>query len=323
MTGKERVSALIEGRRPDRVPLYGWLKANLSEEIEQAFGSVEAFEDRYEFDLSHIFARATPYAKETIESARSSLGRDLEPSNLLDLPMTDPGDMAFYDTVREELRHHSVERDRFTYLQTPGVFEHHNGYFGFENHLAYLLLYPDEIREAYRRLTEWVSVYASVCVDLGVDMIHVSDDWGSQNSLLFSPEVFRDLIFPFHVETVEHIHRLGAKASLHSDGDINEALDGVVEIGYDVVHPYQESAGMNYEKYLAGYSGKFAIMGGIDIQRDLGFGDPDRAIGEIDRVLELCRDRGLILCTTHFVQNHCSIDELVAVFDHIVKAIRL
>ena len=321
MTGKERVTALIEGRRPDRVPLYGWVKANLTDEIAAAFGSVDAFEDKYGFDLSHIFSRATPYASEVIETARESLGRNLEPSDLLDLPMTDAGDLSFYDSVRSELRHHSIERNRFTYVQTPGVFEHHNGYFGFENHLAYLLLFPDEIRELYRRLTEWVAIYASVCVDLGVDMIHVSDDWGSQNSLLFSPEVFRDLVFPFHFETVDHIHRLGVKASLHSDGNVNEALSGVVEIGYDVVHPYQESAGMSFNTYLSGYADKFTIMGGIDIQRDLGFGDPDRAIREIDRVLDICGDRGLILCTTHFVQNHCSIEELVAVFDHISATI--
>ncbi|MBT3292178.1 MAG: hypothetical protein HN380_32920, partial [Victivallales bacterium] len=48
MTSRERVIEVIEQRRPDRVPVYGWLKANLTDQISAAFGSVEAFEDKYE-----------------------------------------------------------------------------------------------------------------------------------------------------------------------------------------------------------------------------------------------------------------------------------
>jgi len=36
------------------------------------------------------------------------------------------------------------------------------------------------------------------CLDLGVDMIHVSDDWGAQQGLMFHPGLWRRLIFPNH-----------------------------------------------------------------------------------------------------------------------------
>mgnify|MGYP005850974189 FL=1 len=36
---------------------------------------------------------------------------------------------------------------------------------------------------------------------------------------------------------------------------------------------------------------------------------------EIERVLTLGADGGLIFCTTHFVQDHCSIEELKFAFD--------
>lgn len=317
MNGTDRVRAVIARERPDRIPLYAWLRANLAEELTAEFGSVEAFEDAYDFDLSHVFSGMLPYDDEVVKSARADKGGPIEPGDLLDLPLTDPDEDALYDRVREAVRHHKHERGRFLYVQTPGVFEMHNRYFGIENHLAYLLLFEDELHLAYRRLTDWVLSYADRCIDLGIDMIHVSDDWGAQKAMLFAPDTWRRLIFPYHRLVTEHVHARGAYVSLHSDGNINQALDGIVELGYDVVHPYQESAGMSYDRYLEGYQDSFTVMGGIDIQRDLGFGEPDRAIGVIDRVLETMGDRGMILCTTHFVQHHCSIEELVAVFDHI------
>jgi len=47
MTSRERVVAVIEHRKPDRMPIYGWVRANLGDKIADAFGSVEAFEDKY------------------------------------------------------------------------------------------------------------------------------------------------------------------------------------------------------------------------------------------------------------------------------------
>lgn len=32
MNSRERVIDVIEGRKPDRIPIYGWVKANLDEQ---------------------------------------------------------------------------------------------------------------------------------------------------------------------------------------------------------------------------------------------------------------------------------------------------
>ncbi len=55
MTGRERVVATIERKPVDRIPIYGWVRKNLEDELTKAFGSVEAFEDHYELDYAHIF----------------------------------------------------------------------------------------------------------------------------------------------------------------------------------------------------------------------------------------------------------------------------
>ena len=110
--------------------------------------------------------------------------------------------------------------------------------------------------------------------------------------------------------------------SVHSDGNVNQVLDGIVELGYDVVHPYQESAGMDFQYYLDNHRSDFALMGGLDVQTTIGFGDYDRLRSDIERILGMFRDGGMLFCTSHYVQDHCTIEELVFAFDLIYKTVR-
>ena len=55
MDSTERVRNAIQGKPLDRQPIYGWVSANLSEEIADVWGSVTAFEDHYEFDMANMW----------------------------------------------------------------------------------------------------------------------------------------------------------------------------------------------------------------------------------------------------------------------------
>ncbi|MBM3492952.1 MAG: hypothetical protein FJX72_01320 [Armatimonadetes bacterium] len=153
------------------------------------------------------------------------------------------------------------------------------------------------------------------CLDLGVDMVHVSDDWGAQTGLLFSPRTWWKLIYPAHLVTCEAVKQRGANISLHTDGNNMAVVDGIIQLGYDVVHPWQESAGMSLQTHRERYVDSFAVMGGLDVQTTIGFGRFDILRAEIERVLRMASDGGIIFCTSHFVQDHCTIEELRFAFD--------
>jgi uroporphyrinogen decarboxylase len=244
------------------------------------------------------------------------------PEELLSYPLSDPDEYEAYDDIRARLKHHGEDRERFCYMQTPGFFECYNGVFGIENHLCYLALYPDEINELYRRQLEWSKRFASNALDLGMDMIHISDDWGAQNGMMFSKEMWGRLIRPRHAALIREVKRRGAFVSLHSDGNNMAVLPDMAEMGYDLFHPWQESSNMPYDVYLNGYSDKFALLGGLCIQTTLGFGDLPRLEREIERVFGLLKGKRWIFCTTHFVQEHCGLDELVFAYDKVVKLAR-
>ena len=322
MNSTERVRAAILGQPYDRQPIYGWVSANLGGEIAARWGSVEAFEDRYEFDVAHLFGGPGCFNGELINSIAPMGSEDLTPDLLLDQPIfSDPNNLADYENIRAALAHHKA-RDRFCYVQTPGFFENFNGLFGIENHLMWLAVYPDELNELYRRQAEWTVQFADHCIDLGVDMIHISDDWGAQKDLMFSPELWRRIIYPHFKKVVDHVHARGCLCSLHSDGCVMKVADGLVDLGLDVVHPWQERAGMSYDTYLEKYADKFAILGGICVQYAIGLMPRDQLEAEIRRVFSLLRGKRWLVCTTHFVQNHCSIEDLEFAYDLIYKLAR-
>lgn len=322
MLPRERVIEVIEHRKPDRIPIYGWVRSNLEEQISEAFGSVEAFEDKYEFDFAHVFGGPGAYPEEVLDPLRETDDQPITPPLLLEADLADPNREDAYQSVRDAVAHHKEQRGRFVYMQTPGIFECLNQVFGIENHLMYLALYEKELHELYARQAEWNRAFAMNCLDVGIDMVHVSDDWGAQTGLMFSPDLWRRLIFPYHKVTCDAVLARDAYLSLHSDGNVSSVLDGIVELGYRVVHPFQESAGMDLEDFKRRYIGAFTVMGGLDVQTTIGFNDFDRLRAEITRVIRMFADGGLLFCTTHFVQDHCSIEELQFAYDLVYELVR-
>ena len=79
MTSRERVLHAIKGEPTDRTPIYGWVSANLSEEIKARYGSVAAFEDRYEFDVAHIFGAPEPHGTKADRQALLARHEELTP----------------------------------------------------------------------------------------------------------------------------------------------------------------------------------------------------------------------------------------------------
>ncbi len=322
MLPRDRVITVIDGGKPDRVPIYGWVRANLEKQISEAFGSVEAFEDKYEFDFAHLFGGPDPYPEDVIARLRQDLGGEIEPKALLDVPLSDPNDLAAYSDIVEGIRHHKEVRGRFVYVQTPGIFECLNGPFGIENHLRYLAEFEEDLHTVYRRQAQWNRCFANNCIDLGIDMVHVSDDWGWQYGLMFSPATWWKLIYPYHKITSDAVKARDTYLSLHCDGNMSSVIDGVIDLGYDVLHPYQESAGMDLQAFKDKYMASFIIMGGLDVQTTIGFGKLDFLKGEIERILGMFRDGGLLFCTSHFVQDHCTIEELTFAYDTVYELSR-
>ncbi len=65
------------------------------------------------------------------------------------------------------------------------------------------------------------------------DVLMFHDDWGTQNNMFFSPDVWRSLIKPQIKKAVDRCHELGVLFDMHSCGKIEAVVPEFVELGID------------------------------------------------------------------------------------------
>ena len=101
--------------------------------------------------------------------------------------------------------------------------------------------------------------------EAGVDAFYTSDDMGTQESLFFSPEVFRTFLKPAYKALIDEAHAHNMQFWLHTCGNVTKIVDDLIEIGLDVLHPIQPFA-MDAEATACEFGGKVGFMPGIDVQ---------------------------------------------------------
>jgi len=106
--------------------------------------------------------------------------------------------------------------------------------------------------------------------DTDVDAVSFMDDWGTQKTLLISPELWREFYKPLYKDYCDILHQKGKYVFFHSDGNIKLIYPDLVEIGVDAVN--SQLFCMDIEKLGGLYAGKITFWGEIDRQHVLPFG---------------------------------------------------
>ena len=120
MTSRELVAKTIKGENTTGItPVYGWVSANLSEEISREYGSVQNFEDHYEFDMAHIFGGPAMYDRALLDEIRREEG-EITPEKLLEVPFQPTDRAEDYEGVKKSLDFYGRDRERFCYIQSNG-----------------------------------------------------------------------------------------------------------------------------------------------------------------------------------------------------------
>ncbi|MGD8858001.1 MAG: uroporphyrinogen decarboxylase family protein [Chloroflexota bacterium] len=175
---------------------------------------------------------------------------------------------------------------------------------GYEKTLMDLALNPDYVERLFDIPFHYHLTAAKKLTELGVDMIWLGDDIGSQDRLLISPATWRRFLKPrmaTFIETLKGINpRL--KIAYHSDGDISPLIPELIEIGLDVLNPIQPRS-MDPAVVKKTYGKNLCFWGSIDEQHTLPFGSPADVEREvIQRLGSIGQGGGLIIGPTHHVQ---------------------
>jgi uroporphyrinogen decarboxylase len=167
------------------------------------------------------------------------------------------------------------------------------------------------------KLIGWIESAGRKFVELGVDVVWIGDDFGSQNRMLISPALFREFIKPRYARLFAEWKRLNprVKIAFHSDGNIYPILGDLVEIGLDILNPVQPRS-MDPARVKKDFGRHLTLWGTIDIQHVLPFGTPQDVAEEVRlRCRTAGAGGGLILAPAHNIQAEVPIQNILAFYE--------
>ena len=146
-----------------------------------------------------------------------------------------------------------------------------------------------------------------------IDAISFMDDWGSQDRLLISPAMWREIFKPLYSDYVNLIHGAGKNVFFHSDGHIFAIIPDLIEIGVDALN--SQLFCMDIEEIGRRFRGQITFWGEIDRQRALPFGTTEEVRAAVRRVRAALDDgSGGVIAQCEW-GNDVSAENVAAVFE--------
>ena len=131
---------------------------------------------------------------------------------------------------------------------------------------------------------------------------------GYQGTTFFSPELYRELLKPYHKRVIEWAHHRGLVTELHSCGFIQPLVPDLCEIGLEMLNPLEIKAGMDPFFLKNTYGDKLAFHGGINAQL---WDRPELVLSEMERIIPVMKEGGgYVFASDHSIPNSVSFDTM-------------
>jgi uroporphyrinogen decarboxylase len=230
-----------------------------------------------------------------------------------DFRFPDPDKIPVYDFINRNNRKYP---DRFHMISIGfSLFERAWSLTGMENFMVFLLTDPGFINELLERITEYDIKVIENAAAIGVDCVHLTDDWGSQNGLMISHETWKEFIKPSFDKICKVAKNNGLLVSLHSCGKVDDLFPDMIEAGVDVFDPFQPEV-MDIFSLREQYRNKLAFWGGLSVQKTLPYGTPEDVRAEGNKILqELAPGGGYIFAPSHTLTGDIPIKNILTLLE--------
>lgn len=341
MNSKERVKILLQGRRPDRVPVFDLFRNDSA--IEYYSGKKLTFENAEKVVFKAIGnaldatrpAIALPQ-KERIEILPD--GRKLtikrwtewiEPRKFpsvgayaseLKERTKKPWDWTEADEegMKKSLRDQRYWRDKlgdtFLFGRIREIRMDSYTEVGLEQFSYLLADYPEVIEELLEfQMIKSLQFIEHIPKGEPIEGIFLASDIATKNSLIFSPKFLRQVFFPRLAKEISACHERGWKIVFHSDGNLMEILDDLVKVGIDALNPIERLAGMKPKEIHKRYP-NLILVGGIDASQLLPYGKPEDIKNEIIKTIEDTEGKIMVGSSTE-MHNEIPLENIITLIE--------
>jgi uroporphyrinogen decarboxylase len=194
------------------------------------------------------------------------------------------------------------------------IFEKAWGLRGMENLLVDFCTAPAMAHAVCERLAELRVRQAVYYAELGVDVLRLGDDVGTQIGPMIGLDCYRTFL-------KERTRRIIAAAKrvkpdllvfMHSDGKVDQFIEDYLEIGVDILNPVQPECN-DLAALGRRYGDRLAFWGGIGTQTTMPFGSAEEVRRQVREVqAALGARRGLLLAPTHILEPEVPWANIVA-----------
>jgi len=338
MTSRERITAAIEHREGDRVPMWESFWGSTIERWKQEGLPENA--DLYAYfglDPTHTTAIdwTCQFPTETIEETdeyvitrtnngvmqKSFKGHDSTPL-WWDFPITN---RASWEEIKPRMQWNEsridlqaakqaweANRDKFhIYMPACLGFEKFKYLMGMEGVLIAMAEDPAWAREMFDSTGELCINGLEYLLGHGFefDAALITEDMGYKGRAFFSPRAYREMIMPCQKRFCEFCHARGIRVMLHTCGQNMELVPLYVEAGFDVLNPLEVKAGMDIFRLKREFGDVLTLWGGIDV-RAIAHPDPAVLEKEIsEKVAAASKGGGYIFSSDHSIPDDVPLEK--------------
>ena len=190
---------------------------------------------------------------------------------------------------------------------------------GMENFMMDLLSDPEMAEAIISKVADHTTRLAVASARLGVDVLCMYDDAGTQRGMQISPDLWRRFIKPAWRSVIASVRRgaPNAKFFMHSCGKIDQIVPDIIEVGFDILHPIQPEC-MCFEQIHRQHGGKIVLAATISAQRLFPFGSPQDIRREVRRLAGIVSEsRRCIFMPSNMIQPETPWENVLAFADEV------
>ena len=152
----------------------------------------------------------------------------------------------------------------------------------------------------------------------GYDCMSTGDDVANQTAMMFQPDLWRAVMKPRWAKVMQAARAIKPDIQIwyHSDGNVWDILDDLVEIGVTILNPVQPEC-MDIRAVRRRFGKRLAFDGCVGTQTTFPFGTADevrRVVRDLATSLD-GRKGGLMLGPTHVLEPEVPVENVAAFFD--------
>jgi uroporphyrinogen decarboxylase len=153
-----------------------------------------------------------------------------------------------------------------------------------------LLIDPGFAEKLVTLVGKWNLEAADALCRAGVDCVGFCDDFGSERSMLISPDLYHRFFLPWHRRLCDVVHGHGKVVHMHSHGAIRPILPDIAGAGIDMLNPLDPDEDMDFADVRAAVGRKMVLCGGMN-KHFFGW-DRDTQITAMKETMSLGRKHG-------------------------------